>query len=57
MRIVDGLPVFYIVGLVAVAASRKHQRLGDMVANTLVVQQRQPKRPDSETIYQQTTNR
>lgn len=37
LRIVDGLPVLYLVGLVAVAVTRKDQRVGDMAANTLVV--------------------
>lgn len=37
LRLVDGLPAFYIVGLIAVAASQRRQRLGDMVARTVVV--------------------
>lgn len=36
MRIIDGLFV-YLVAFIAVLASRKNQRLGDMLANTLVV--------------------
>jgi uncharacterized RDD family membrane protein YckC len=36
LRIIDGL-FFYLVAFVAVLASGKNQRLGDMVANTLVV--------------------
>lgn len=38
MRIVDILPVMYLVGLIAALASRHRQRLGDMVANTVVLQ-------------------
>jgi uncharacterized RDD family membrane protein YckC len=37
LRIVDALPVLYLVGLVCVAVTRKDQRVGDMAANTLVV--------------------
>ena len=36
LRIVDGLLV-YLVGFIAVLASSKRQRLGDMAAHTLVV--------------------
>ncbi len=37
VRIVDVLPVFYLVGLVSVAVTKKNQRLGDLAAGTLVV--------------------
>ena len=36
MRIIDGL-FAYLVVFIAVLASQKNQRLGDMLANTLVV--------------------
>jgi uncharacterized RDD family membrane protein YckC len=36
MRIIDGLFV-YLVAFISVLASRKNQRLGDMLAHTLVV--------------------
>jgi uncharacterized RDD family membrane protein YckC len=36
MRIIDGLFV-YLVAFISVLASQKNQRLGDMLANTLVV--------------------
>lgn len=39
LRIVDGLPVGYGVGMVAVFASSMNQRLGDMAAGTVVVQE------------------
>lgn len=42
IRVVDGLPVFYLVGLVAVAASRHDQRLGDMAAGTVVIREPRP---------------
>jgi uncharacterized RDD family membrane protein YckC len=37
LRIVDGLPFLYLVGVIAAATSSKHQRIGDMAAATLVV--------------------
>ena len=37
LRIVDGLPGFYILGLILVAVTEKKQRLGDMAAKTIVV--------------------
>jgi uncharacterized RDD family membrane protein YckC len=39
MRIVDFLPAFYGVGVVSLMATSRCQRLGDVVAGTLVVQQ------------------
>jgi uncharacterized RDD family membrane protein YckC len=39
VRIVDFLPVFYGVGMVAVAVNRNNQRLGDLAAGTLVVRE------------------
>lgn len=41
VRFVDYLPSFYAVGVVAMFFSRRNQRLGDMVAGTLVVRDRQ----------------
>jgi uncharacterized RDD family membrane protein YckC len=40
IRAVDALPLFYTVGLLAVFFSRHAQRLGDMVAGTIVVKER-----------------
>jgi uncharacterized RDD family membrane protein YckC len=40
MRILDALPLLYLVGGAALLLSRKAQRLGDRVANTIVVKQR-----------------
>jgi len=40
LRVVDGLPVFYLVGLIFVAVTGKKQRLGDLAAGTVVVQAR-----------------
>ena len=37
LRIVDGLPFFYLLGFIVVVSSQRGQRIGDMVASTLVV--------------------
>jgi uncharacterized RDD family membrane protein YckC len=37
LRIVDALPVFYIVGIICIAVTDLKQRVGDMAAGTLVV--------------------
>ena len=36
-RLIDSLPVFYGVGLVAAIATREHVRIGDMAAGTLLI--------------------
>lgn len=36
-RLIDSLPLFYGVGLLAVIATREHRRIGDMAAGTLLV--------------------
>ena len=45
VRFVDYLPGVYGVGIVAVFLSRRNQRLGDMVAGTLVVRDREVDAP------------
>jgi hypothetical protein len=37
VRLIDFLPAFYSVGVIACLASSRNQRLGDMAAGTLVV--------------------
>jgi uncharacterized RDD family membrane protein YckC len=37
LRIVDFLPVLYLVGLVTIAVTEKNQRIGDLAVGTLVV--------------------
>jgi len=41
VRVVDYMPSFYAIGVVAIFMSRQNQRLGDMVAGTLVVRDRE----------------
>lgn len=37
LRIVDSLPVLYLVGIILISTSQLKQRLGDRVAGTMVV--------------------
>ena len=45
LRFVDFLPNFYVVGVVAMFLNRQNQRVGDMVAGTLVVRDREIESP------------
>ncbi len=40
VRIVDALPGFYLVGILAVLVTRNNQRLGDLAAGTVVIRDR-----------------
>ena len=40
LRAVDLLPAFYIIGVISMFATRRQQRLGDLIAGTLVVHER-----------------
>ncbi len=46
-RPVDRLPVFYLVGGISALVSRSQQRLGDMLAGTLVVRERRLRAPSA----------
>jgi uncharacterized RDD family membrane protein YckC len=37
LRIVDALPVFYLIGIIVIFLTDRNQRLGDLVADTVVV--------------------
>jgi uncharacterized RDD family membrane protein YckC len=45
VRFVDYLPGFYAVGIIAIFLNKRSQRLGDLVAGTLVVRDRQVDSP------------
>ena len=45
LRVADGIPGFYLVGLIAVFATRQSQRLGDLVAGTMVVHEQKIETP------------
>jgi uncharacterized RDD family membrane protein YckC len=53
IRYVDQFPGFYVVGVIAMFATRQHQRLGDLAAGTLVVRDRDPEA----TLWSDTPNR
>lgn len=40
VRIVDLLPSFYLVGMIAIVATKMNQRLGDLAAGTVVVREK-----------------
>lgn len=50
MRLIDSLPLFYLVGGIAALVSRNGQRLGDLAANTVVAHERYWEAPDLEQI-------
>jgi uncharacterized RDD family membrane protein YckC len=40
LRLVDGLPLSYVPGIVSILLTRRNQRLGDLAAGTIVVRER-----------------
>jgi uncharacterized RDD family membrane protein YckC len=49
-RLVDALPLTYLVGGIAALVTRNGQRLGDLAANTVVAHERKWEEPDLEQI-------
>ncbi len=45
VRYVDQIPFFYVVGVISMFSTKQHQRLGDLVAGTLVVRDRETETP------------
>jgi uncharacterized RDD family membrane protein YckC len=45
VRAIDWLPTFYIIGVISMFVTRRQQHLGDLVAGTLVVHEREPEKP------------
>jgi uncharacterized RDD family membrane protein YckC len=52
LRFVDSLPVFYLVGGLACLINRRAQRLGDVVANTIVVWSPPVDEPDLDQLLE-----
>jgi len=50
LRLVDMLPMVYLVGGIACFCSRNCQRLGDLAAGTIVARERSPYAPDLEQM-------
>lgn len=40
LRLIDGLPLSYLPGMISILVTRNHQRLGDLAAGTIVVRER-----------------
>jgi uncharacterized RDD family membrane protein YckC len=51
LRIADVLPVVYAAGLVSISVTKRNQRLGDMVAGTVVVRERKPEAPSEPSEF------
>jgi uncharacterized RDD family membrane protein YckC len=53
LRVVDMLPAFpfYSVGLISVFSSSRDQRIGDMVAGTVVVREREEEAPEFAQVF------
>lgn len=45
LRIIDYLPAFYLAGVIAMLSTKRHQRLGDLVAGAIVVHERSDEQP------------
>jgi len=52
LRVVDYLPGFYLVGLITMLCNKRSQRLGDLVAGTMVVHERLD---EASVLYQTST--
>ena len=52
LRFVDSLPVFYMVGGLALLIGSRGQRLGDLAANTIVISEPPAFEPDLEQLMQ-----
>jgi uncharacterized RDD family membrane protein YckC len=50
MRLVDGLPAFYLLGGITCLVSRHRQRLGDLAAGTVVIRAPKLERPDLDQL-------
>lgn len=52
IRFIDQIPALYLVGGIAMMVTRRAQRLGDIVAGTIVVRHRVVREPDLEALVQ-----
>jgi uncharacterized RDD family membrane protein YckC len=49
VRLIDAVPAFYGVGIVSIFLTKRQQRLGDLVAGTLVIHERKMEAPTGST--------
>jgi uncharacterized RDD family membrane protein YckC len=47
VRFIDFLPIYYVAGVISILITSRSQRLGDLVAGTLVVHEGQPRTPSN----------
>lgn len=47
IRVIDWIPGFYLVGVISMLCTQRHQRLGDLAASTIVIHER----PASEPLW------
>jgi len=52
LRIIDSLPMNYLVGMLMIFFHTKHKRLGDLVAGTIVVHERRKKKKKKMTVIE-----
>jgi uncharacterized RDD family membrane protein YckC len=45
LRVVDYLPSLYLIGVITMLCTKRHQRLGDLAAGTIVVHERSDEQP------------
>ena len=45
LRFVDNLPALYLIGVITMLCTKRHQRLGDLAAGTIVVHERSDEQP------------
>lgn len=45
LRMIDALPGFYLAGVISMLCTKRHQRLGDLAAGTIVVHERSDEQP------------
>jgi uncharacterized RDD family membrane protein YckC len=50
LRLIDSLPLGYLVGGISCMVSRRSQRLGDIAANTMVIREPKVHKPDLEQL-------
>lgn len=57
LRIIDSLPINYLVGMLMIFFHKRHKRLGDLVAGTIVVHERRKKKKKMTAIEKEIHNR
>ncbi|SDX18680.1 Uncharacterized membrane protein YckC, RDD family [Marininema mesophilum] len=54
LRIVDAMPIFYLIGLTTVVLQKHEKRLGDLAAGTLVIHDEKTTQPSITLLHSQT---